>query len=124
MCQKFVARPVIAGDRVCVITQIKRIARGPNLSISLPIKGEITAKTSMAKVCADDRVALSKWNSSRIGLKKILIATALTRKVKTQEAATIYQPKNNLWPPCAGMNFLSFNRIYPLLHGYGISQDI
>ena len=59
-------------ERGCITEQANRIALAPNLSIRRPMNDDATAKTSMAKVCTDERVALSKLNSSRIGLKKIV----------------------------------------------------
>ena len=91
------ARPVMKIERVCKTAQTNIIVLAPNLSIRRPMNGEATAKTSIAKVCTDERVALFRLNSSRIGLKKILIEIALNIKKLIQEAATIYQPKNG---PC------------------------
>lgn len=78
--------------RVCVATQIKSIARGPNRSISRPRNGDTAAMTTRATVCTEESVALSHPNSSNIGLKNMLTATELKRNIIIQEAATMYHP--------------------------------
>ena len=117
MCQRLKARPVMKIERVCKTAQTNIIVLAPNLSIRRPMNGEATAKTSMAKVCTDERVALSKLNSSKIGLKKILIEIALNIKKLIQEAITIYQPKNR---PCLEYtrDSVSLNIIYSILYRF------
>ena len=52
--------------------------------------------TTRAIDCTNESVALSQPKSSNIGLKNMPMATALCRKMKDQDAATMYQPKKTL----------------------------
>lgn len=87
-----VAIPFSALLRTCVTTQANIIVLGPNRSMIRPRNGEAIAKTIKAIDCTEERVALSQPKSSNIGLKNMLTATELIRKIITHEAATMYQP--------------------------------
>lgn len=93
------AEPLIILLRDWVATQTNIITLGPKWSMKRPRKGDKIVKTIRETDCTDERVALSQPKSSSIGLKNTLTATELMRKIRIQEAATIYQPGNSFGLP-------------------------